>query len=272
MSLPNGFKSETIKLNSFRIELERAGKGLPVLLLHSEEGYELAGSGRAIAEMLAQTHEVYLPRIPGFGKSSLPDSIRSIDDISYLWLDLLDRLDLENVNVVGFSVGAWLALEIATKSCARLKSLVLCGSVGVKFGGAYDRDIEDIYFHSSAEVRAMRFHNAAADPHFDLTNLSRQNALVHARQRETIAKFCWDPYFHSPSLRHRLGRVKVPSLVVHGTKDRITKTKYGRALARTLPDAQYIGIPQTGHFPHIECPEAFVVAIDQFWSSTSDLN
>ena len=54
-----------------------------------------------------------IPRMPGFRKPSLPNHLNSIDDISYVWLDLLDRLDLTGVTVLGFSVGGWLALEMA---------------------------------------------------------------------------------------------------------------------------------------------------------------
>tara|TARA_Y100001934_G_scaffold267352_1_gene347950 strand:+ start:864 stop:1673 length:810 start_codon:yes stop_codon:yes gene_type:complete len=260
--------TEIVKLKNSRIEIDQSGRGAPVLLLHGEDGFELGDSAAVLTDHLAGRHTVYRPRMPGFGKSTLPDTLRDIDEMSYEWLDLLDNIDLKGVTIIGFSVGGWLALEMAAKSCARLRRLVLTGSVGLKFGDAYDRDIGDIYFHNTADVRAMRFHDPAADPHLDLTTLTKREALALAKQREAIAKLCWEPYFHTPSLRSRLHRVTLPTLVVQGMKDRMTPTKYGRALARELPNARYVGIPRAGHFPHIEQPDAFVDAVDAFFRET----
>jgi pimeloyl-ACP methyl ester carboxylesterase len=254
-------KTEILKLQQARIEVERLGKGPPLLLLHGEDGYELNAD---LMERLSSRFEVFLPRMPGFGKSTLPDTIRKIDDIAYLWLDMLDHYKLQNVTVLGASVGAWLALEIATKNCGRIKKMVLAGAVGVKFGGAYDRDIADIYFHAADRVRAMRFYDPAKDPQADMTGYTKGQALTVARQREATVKLCWEPYMHNPALRQRLNRVTSPTLVVWGTKDGVTPPKYGRALARALPDATFAAIPRAAHFPHIEQPELFAQALDSF--------
>lgn len=256
-------RTEILKIQQARIEVECLGKGPPLLLLHSEDGYEL---DMPLVQRLACRYRVYLPRMPGFGKSTLPDSVRSIDDIAYLWLDLLDHYKLTDVTVLGCSVGAWLALEIASKNSGRLGKLVLSGAVGVKFGGAYDRDIEDIYFHAADRVRAMRFFDPTRDPQADMTGYTKRQALSVARQREAIVKLCWEPYLHNPSLRFRLNRVSPPTLVVWGAKDGVTPPTYGRKLARHLPDAAFVSIPRAGHFPHVEQPERFDDVLDSFLS------
>lgn len=255
--------TEVRKYRKTRIEFDRLGKGPPLVLLHGEDGFE---PDLELVEKLSAKFEVFVPRMPGFGKSTLPDSIRTIDDISYVWLDLLDDLDLRDVTLVGFSVGAWLAMEMASKTSERLKRVVLTGAVGAKFGGAYDRDIEDIYFHPADRVRAMRFHDPARDPHADMTGLSKAQALAAARQREAIALICWDPYMHNPALAERLHRITVPTRVIWGAKDGMTAPKYGRKLARFLPDADFVSIPRAGHFPHIEQPGLFWQALDEFVS------
>ena len=55
------------------------------------------------------------PSHPGFGKSSLPDWLDSIDDIAHIYLELMDRLGLARTDLVGFSIGGWIAADIATK-------------------------------------------------------------------------------------------------------------------------------------------------------------
>ncbi|MGB0631966.1 MAG: alpha/beta fold hydrolase [Alphaproteobacteria bacterium] len=265
MKIPSETVSETLKIAGTRVEVERCGKGRPLLLLHGEDGFEL---DQSLIDDLAKTFEVVMPRMPGFGKSTLPDHLRSIDDISYVWLDLLERLDLKAVTVLGFSVGGWLALEMATKQISRIARLVLTGSVGVKFGGAYDREIEDIYFHNAEAVRALRFHDPDKDPHLDLTGLTKRQAVALARSREAIAKICWEPYFHNPKLRHRLHRVDVPVQVVWGATDGMTAPAYGRALAKALPNGRFASVPRAGHFPHVERPDRFAAVLSDFLDDT----
>jgi len=257
-------RTDILKLQQARIEVERLGKGPPLLMLHGEDGYELHAD---FIGLLSTRFEVFLPRMPGFGKSTLPDTIRNIDDIAYLWLDLLDHYKLKSVTFFGASVGAWLALEMATKNCDRIEKMVIAGAVGVKFGRAYDRDIADIYFHAADRVRAMRFCDPAKDPHADMTGYTKAQAFAVARQREAIVKLCWEPYMHNPALRRRLNRVTPPTLVVWGAKDGMTPPKYGRALARNLPDASFVSIARAGHFPHIEQPDLFGQALDSFLSA-----
>ena len=175
---------------------------------------------------------------------------------------------LTGVTVLGFSVGGWLALEMASKSTSRIARMALAGSVGLKFGGAYDRDIEDIYFHNAGAVRGLRFADPDKDPHVDLTGLSKRQAMTLASSREAIAKICWEPYFHNPSLRHRLHRVDVPVQVVWGAKDGMTAPNYGRALAKALPDGRFVSIPKAGHFPHIEQSDRFEAALIDFLEDT----
>jgi pimeloyl-ACP methyl ester carboxylesterase len=263
-SLPPATR-EIIKTLGVRIEVERQGKARanrgPVLVLHSEDAYE---SRLPLIGALAEKREVIQFRMPGFGKSNQPDSLRSIDDISYLYLDILDQLDLKKVTVLGFSVGGWLAAEMASKSCERLQKLVLTGALGVKFGGAYTRDIEDIYYHTREKVLALKFHDTAKDPNADMIGYTDRQAMAVARERETIAKFCWDPYFHNPALKARLARISVPALVVWGANDLLTRPKYGRAFAKHMPGARFTQIPRAGHYPHVEQPGAFKRKIEKF--------
>ena len=252
---------EMVKLQDARIEVERRGKGPPLLLLQSEEAYE---SDLALVDELAKCHEVIIPWAPGYGRSTLPDSLTEIDDISYLYLDLLDCFDLTDVKLMGFSVGGWIAAEIATKNCGRIDRLVLVDTVGAKFGGPFDRDIEDIYYLPTEQVRRLKFHDGTRDPLADMSALSRKRGTVVARHRETTAKFCWEPYFHNPSLKNRLSRIQIETLVVWGAKDGFVRPKYGRAFTRRIPGAQFVAIPNAGHYPHIEQSEKFMEIVEEF--------
>jgi len=252
--------SRKLNLQESELYVQQFGDGPPLLWLHSEDYYELS---LPLIETLAQKYRVIVPWMPGFTKSTLPDSIRTIDDMSYLYLDLMEKLKIEKARVVGFSVGGWLANEIASKDSARIDRMALVCPVGVKIGGAYDRDIEDIYFHTFDRVRAMKFGNPKNDPRIQ-TELNDDEAMMLARAKEATAKLCWDPYFHNPTLKYRLNRVTPKTLFIWGARDGIVKTKYGRAYAKLLPKSDFVSIPGAGHFPHVEKPEAFDPVLTKF--------
>src|SRR5215470_12466564 len=104
-----------LRISGMELEVERRGQGAPLLVLCGEEALEL--DSPVLAE-LARDHELIIPSPPGFGRSERPDWIGSPDDISYLYLDLIEALDLDRLPAIGFSLGGWIALEMATKDDA----------------------------------------------------------------------------------------------------------------------------------------------------------
>ena len=67
---------------------------------------------------LATRHDVIVPEHPGFGASDTPDWLDNIPDLANFYLDVLDQLDLQNVDLVGFSIGGWIAAELAVRNTA----------------------------------------------------------------------------------------------------------------------------------------------------------
>ena len=252
---------ETVELPAARIEVERVGSGPPLVLLQSAETYE---AGLDLVDRLAEDREVFLPWAPGYGGSPLPETVRTIDDVAYIYLDLIEHYDLRDIVLLGCSLGGWIAAEMATKTCERLSRLILVDALGVKFGGVYDRDIEDIYFLSFDKVKAIRFADPRRDPLDDMTALGEDEAMQVARHRETTARLCWDPYFHNPALKNRLHRISVPTLVLWGEEDRFVRPEYGRAYAERIPDSRFVSIAGAGHYPHIEQPDATLSAVFSF--------
>lgn len=252
---------ETVELPGAQIEVERIGSGPPLVLLQSAEAYE---AGLDLVDRLAEDREVFLPWAPGYGGSPLPETVRTIDDVAYIYLDLIEHYDLRDIVLLGCSLGGWIAAEMATKTCERLSRLILVDALGAKFGGAYDRDIEDIYFLSFDKVKAIRFAAPRRDPLDDMTVLGEDEAMQVARHRETTARLCWDPYFHNPALKGRLHRISVPTLVLWGEEDRFVRPEYGRAYAERIPDSRFVSIAGAGHYPHIEQPDAVLNAVSGF--------
>ena len=242
---------------AFDIAIE--GDGPLLLFLH---GGDYVAQNQPFLDRLAQHWRVIAPRHPGFGTTPRPAWFRTVHDIAYLYLDLLERLELDRVLVVGSSFGGWIALEMAVRSAARLAGLVLIDSLGVKFGGREERDIADIYALPADEVLRRTF----VDPARSVPNyaaLDDAEALSIARDREATALYGWKPYMHDPALVHWLHRITRAALVLWGEQDGIAPPAYGEKLAAALPHARFHTIPAAGHYPQIEHPEAVAAAIGE---------
>jgi pimeloyl-ACP methyl ester carboxylesterase len=236
------------------------GTGRPLLFLHAENGIEPA---MAAIEALAKGARVIAPTHPGYGRSELPKGMRSVDDLSYFYLDLLDQLDLRDVALVGVSLGAWLAAEIAVKSTQRLSKLVMANAVGVKVGERENRDIVDIFALTEKEFIDIAYADPAVGTR-DYKALPDAEVLAAARAREATARFAWNPYFHNPRLKSRLHRIRIPTLFLWGTHDRMLSEPYGRAYCAMIPGARFETIDRAGHFPHQEQPKAFADKVLNF--------
>jgi pimeloyl-ACP methyl ester carboxylesterase len=243
----------SIVVNGLRVEVMERGAGRPLLFLHAENG--IAPAVPAIEELAKKTR-VIAPTHPGFGRSEVARGMNTVDDLSYFYLDLIEQLDLRDATVVGVAFGAWIAAEIAVKSTARLARLVLANAVGIKVGNRETRDIADIFALTDKEVLDILY----CDPNVgkrDYKAMPEAEVLAAARAREATARFAWNPFFHNPKLKSRLHRIRVPTLFLWGTHDRMLSEAYGRAYAGLVPGARFEPIERAGHFPHEEQPKAF---------------
>jgi pimeloyl-ACP methyl ester carboxylesterase len=251
---------ERIEVGGIAVETEIAGSGPPLLFLH---GGDYVAQNRAFLERLAGRFRVVAPHHPGFGATPRPAWFRSVHDIAYLYLDLIDRLDLKGAVLVGHSFGGWVALELAVRSQARLARVVLIDALGLKFGGREERDIADFYALPAEEVVRRSFAEPGrAVP--DYAALDDGALLAIARDREATALYGWKPFLHDPALLHWLHRITRPALVLWGEQDGIVAPAYGEKLAAALPDARFALVGGAAHYPQIEQPQAVAAAIAGF--------
>ena len=122
-----------LRLAGVEIDLFEAGRGRPLLFLHGGSGF---APEQPFVPLLSRDRRLIVPSHPGFGSSSLPDWLDSIDDIAHLYLELLEKLADPPIDLVGCSIGGWIAAEMATKVPDHIRRLVMVGPVGIKVGPA----------------------------------------------------------------------------------------------------------------------------------------
>ena len=254
MTLQDSAAAMTV--NGIRVEAIEKGHGRPLLFLHPGIGLDRNAS---VIDRLAEHARVIAPSHPGFGNSEQPKSFTTVDDLAYFYLDLIDQLDLKDTVVVGVSLGAWIAAEIAIKSTARLSHLVLANAVGIKVGARDMRDIVDIFAITEPELNKLAYFDPTLAER-DYKAMAEADVRLVARNREASARYGWSPYMHDPKLKSRLHRIRIPTLFLWGSADRILTEEYGRAYCAAIPDARFETIACAGHYPHIEQPDAFARA------------
>jgi pimeloyl-ACP methyl ester carboxylesterase len=242
-----------LKLHGVDLVVARKGSGPQLLILHGGGG---PVSHLPFADELAKRFEVIEPVHPGFAGTPIPEHFDNLQDLIFLYLDLFDALPLDRATVMGFSMGGWTAAELAVMTTARMSRLILVDAVGIKPGGREDRDIADVFASPAPDLARRMWHDPAKAP--DLAKMSEAEMQMLASNRIALAMYTWDPYMHNPKLKHRLHRIKVPTLLLWGASDGIVTPKYGEAYRALVPGAKLTVIPDAGHAPHIEQPAAFV--------------
>ena len=112
------------------VTVSERGAGHPVLLLHGGGGPLTV---TAWADRLAETRRarVLTPVHPGFNGTPRPDGLDSVSALARLYQALLAELALDDVTVVGNSIGGWIAAEMAVLGSHRVSSYVLVDAVGI---------------------------------------------------------------------------------------------------------------------------------------------
>ena len=256
MTTADTMTAALVPVSGTSVELYDHGSGPTILLLHGAGGLK---AGAPFLRSLSAKARVVAPSHPGFGKSPLPDWISSIDDLAYLYLDLLEQLDLRDVTLVGMSMGGWTAAEIAIKASERLARLILVDPIGIKPSGREVRDIPDIWALGDAELAKLMQHDPTNAP--DYATMSDDELQVLARNREAAALYLWEPYMHNPQLLRRLHRIKRPTLFIRGASDGLVSAAYVRAYSEAIAGSRIVTIERAGHSPANEQPEKFVETV-----------
>jgi pimeloyl-ACP methyl ester carboxylesterase len=252
--------ARSISIAGVSLELEERGDGRPLLFLHAGEGLE---PGREWLDLLARRFHVIAPHHPGWGHSSLPDWLTTVDDLAYLYLDLARAVEFTDAVLVGACFGGWIAAEMAIRDTRSFANLVLVDPLGIKVGGVTQRDIADMHAISRDEYMRLAWADPAKGAR-DLMQLPETELAGIARGREAFARFGWKPYMHNPHLRRWLHRIDIPALLLWGEHDGIVRPSYGEAWRSEIPGAQMQHVAGAGHFPHWEQPQEFVERLSQF--------
>lgn len=259
--MASNWREESIRVAGIDTQVFSGGQGDPLLLLHGAGGNP---GWMPYCEALAAQFRVIAPSHPGFGTSDRPDWMERVHDLAYFYRWFMEEQGLGPLPVVGFSMGGWLAAEMAAMNPTCMSRMVLVGAAGMK---PQNTEITDIFLLTMEEMTELRFYDTTQVSDYEA--LFNQKPTDEARQiaawdREMAALLTWKPYMHNPKMPHLMAQMKLPTLIVWGREDAIVPMECGELYQQAIPGAALTLIDRCGHSPQLERPDAFVGAVLPF--------
>ena len=239
----------------------RRGAGEPLLLIQGMSGNH-EHWGEQFLELLERDFDVIAYDHRGVGWSPGIEKPFTIAELADDAAALLDRLGVDRAHVLGISMGGMVAQELALNHPERVRTLTL----GCTYAGGPDGTLADAAVFAptvdalrrgdregairaswEANVSEAFAADKAAYAAFQATALRKPTALrVLMLQMRAIAA-------HDAHLR--LPEIAAPTLIIHGSEDRMLPVSNGEAIARAMPDARFERYDGVGHMFWIERPE-----------------
>jgi len=250
-------------VDGFRVHYYVLGpaSGPAVVLVHGLGGR--ADDWKDLAPYLARAgYRVYLPDLPGYGQSERPaDFSYSVPDEAAVVLDFFDVMGLKQADLGGWSMGGWIAQEVAARHPERVHKLMLFDSAGLYAKPAWNTDL--FTPTNSAELDefyALLMPNPPKVPGFisrDILRISRNRAwIIHrALNSMLIGRDATDSLL--PAMR-------MPVLIVWGALDQITPVSQGEKMHKLVPQSELDVVPGCGHLAPSQCAAQIGPQVVQF--------
>ena len=231
------------------------GKGEPLVLLHGLFG--ALSNFKDLIEYFRHQYRVIVPMLPLFELDILHTTVGGLAKYVHKFLE---AKNLDNVHLLGNSLGGHVALVYLLKHPERVKSLILTGSSGLfenGMGDSYPKRGDYDYIKKKTEVTFYDPKTATkelVDEVFEITKNRLKVIKIIALAKSAIRN----------NLGDELNNIKQPTLLIWGNNDTITPPFVAREFHRLIPNSELHFIDKCGHAPMMEVPDEFNVILHKF--------
>jgi pimeloyl-ACP methyl ester carboxylesterase len=253
------------------------GPAQPLLIVHGFLGS--TDLFEPFIDELRTCHRVVMPDLPGCGFTSAPRGPCSME----FYLDFLERfraqLGLQQVVLMGSSMGAQLAVRFAAERPGQVGLLVLCNPFGLaeqQRKGSMRLARSEVLLRlaapwiSRARVRRTLLRVVADDSRVGPQLVDSFWAPFQTAQGRKVACQLLSRVAVRQPLDPLLSRLRLPVLVLLGEEDPLGPPGRGARYAELLPDARVVAFPGVGHLLHVEAPAEAARCIEAFLAEKAD--
>jgi pimeloyl-ACP methyl ester carboxylesterase len=230
-----------------RLYVTTYGHGSPVILLHGGLANQRYW-GNQVPDLVRAGHRVILIDSRGHGRSTRTDQRYTYELMTSDVVAVMDQLRLQKATVVGWSDGAIVALVMALKVPYRLTGV---------FAFAANMDPSGVKDDTETNPTFARFERQAADDYAELSPTPNDYADFQAAIEQMWAT---EPNYTAGDL----ATITTPVTIADGDHDEAIKREHTEYLARSIPGAKLVILPQASHFAMLQQPDEFNAAVLAF--------
>ncbi|EBA11573.1 alpha/beta fold hydrolase [Roseobacter sp. CCS2] len=273
------FKDQFVQAGGFKTRYWRIGQSdIPLVMLHGLGGTIEDWVGTLTP--LSAHRQVIAIDLLGSGKSDKPSDCRySLDIMRDHIVATLDALELEKIDLNGWSLGARIALDIASLVPDRINRLVLTAPAGIGPDTILDLTAPAheilIQLATRPTASAVRLIDNVikSDSGFRMLQFSKRRLQLVADARSRAAFMCQLRSLVGPSgylsgpredILSKLPQIAVPTSAIWGREDHLAPSSHAEILARLMPNCDVHFIEDCGHTPHIEWPDKYNAILSGF--------
>jgi pimeloyl-ACP methyl ester carboxylesterase len=230
---------QTANINGIDIYYEVYGEGDPLLLIHGGLANGTYWANQIPA--FAKDYQVIVMDSRGHGRSSFDETPISYDLMSSDVLGLLDHLEIPQTDLVGWSDGGIIGLDLALSNPDRLNKVVAYAANFDPSGVRLDIGSND-KFNAYIERASEDYQTTSPDP-------SRWDEFLNNISNMWATKPNWS--------MEQIASITTPFLILDGEDEEAIDLNQTKLMAVLMPNAELVLIPGTGHFAMFEKPEEF---------------
>lgn len=257
-----GFTEEKVRVGETELQVLKLGSGKPLLVFHGELGFSGLLKWHTA---LAAKRTLHIPLHPGFGKTPQASWIMTIRDLGSFYSRYIREQKLAPVDVIGFSLGGWLAAEMATANAGQFGKMVLVGAAGLRPPSG---EIMDMFTRSARTYlneNVLDFNNT---PEFSSLFGGEQTPQQYEEwedARAETARIAWVPYMFTQSMEQLLENVAgLPTLLVWGKNDPVVPLSVAELYHKKIAGSKLVVFDKCGHMPEIEKSGDFIKQVESF--------
>ena len=221
----------------------------PVLFLHGMLG-DVSNWNGSMIRMHAEGYRAIAPLLPIY---RIERKRANLDGLLEFLEGFIDMLGIDRYTVAGNSLGGHLGVMLAARRPIEVSSLVLTGASGI-----HEVDLgSSIMRRRDREYLRKRVETTFYDPAMCTDRLLDSVISIINTRAYVVRLISFARSVQNSGVRHLLGHIEAPTLLVWGEQDRITSLDTARTFRDELPDAVLETVEHCGHAPMMERPDRF---------------